>query len=245
MRVAEPLSRRLFLRSLVRATLLFSVGDGLLGATRARAELFSPASAVKPVSSFLRHYVMLVFTDRCTNCGQCVKSCRQANNLSDQGQRITILNTKTGRREAEPFDATAFLPLLCNQCSDPPCVRVCPTKASSQDGDSGLVSIDRRLCIGCRACMVVCPYMARYYDYAAKAVDGCDFCVQSRLQHGRPPACVEACPHQVLYHGDLRNAADPVVALVTENEGGLWLLRSEKGCRPNVLYVSTAKEKEG
>jgi len=238
MRATAPFNRRTFLRSLFQASFLFSFGQIPLVPKIARAELFSQVSTAGPASAFQHHYVMLVFPDRCTNCGQCNKACRQANNLSERGQRISILNPAKGKRPTQPFVSSSFLPAMCNQCSDPPCVKVCPTKASAQDSESGIVGIDRRLCIGCRACMVVCPYMARYYSYADKAVDGCDFCYQSRLRQGRKPACVEVCPQQVLFHGDLLQVDDPVVELVAKARNDLWLMRSEKGCRPNVMYVS-------
>ena len=246
MREAGPFSRRIFLRSLVRASILFSVGEITFAPSRVRADLFSLTGVTGGAAyPFPHQYVMLVFADRCTNCGACVESCRRVNNLSDRGQRITILNPTDGKVKEQPFSAASFLPMMCNQCTDPPCVRVCPTKASSQNSETGLVGIDRRLCIGCRACMVVCPYMARYYDYADKAVDGCDFCYQSRLKNGRQPACVEACPQRVLYHGDLLRTSDPVVETVEANKGALWLMRSEKGCRSNVMYVSKDRTKEG
>jgi len=238
MRATAPLNRRTFIRSLLRASFLFSLGEIPLVPAIARAELFSPVSAAAPASAFPHHYVMLVFAARCTNCGLCNKACRQANNLSERGQRISILNPATGKKPGQPFSSSSFLPAMCNQCSDPPCVKVCPTKASAQDAESGIVSIDRRLCIGCRACMVVCPYMARYYSYADKAVDGCDFCYQSRLRQGRKPACVEVCPREALFLGDLRQSGDPVVEMVEKARNDLWLMRSEKGCRPNVMYVA-------
>ena len=118
-------------------------------------------------------------------------------------------------------------------------------RQSDLRGLSGEAIRGPRQCVGCPTCMVVCPYMARYYDYEAKAVDGCDFCYQSRLKNGKQPACVEACPHKVLFHGDLLRPADPVVELMEGNKGALWLMRSEKGCRSNVLYVSNVRTKEG
>lgn len=92
--------------------------------------------------------------------------------------------------------------------------------------------------------MTVCPYMARYYDFDLNSVDACDFCNRSRLQKGNLPACVEDCPRSVLFFGDLQQEKDPIGGLMEEHRGSLWLMRAEKGCRPNLFYASVGAAAE-
>lgn len=234
-----------------RRTILFSSFSSVLAglflgqlasASQVWAELLNPMLVTGGTYPFDHHYMMAVFPDRCDNCGKCRQACRLANDLPDTGQRISILSRN---RPASPlFAKNNFLPAFCNQCTEPPCVRICPTKASLQDSKSGIVSIDRRLCVGCRACMTVCPYMARYYDYSVRAVDGCDFCAKTRINLGRQPACVEACPRQVLAFGDLKKDNDPFGELLERYRRTSYLLRTDKGTRPNVIYVTEAASED-
>ncbi len=229
-------SRRVFLGSSfasVAAGLFFSQ---LVNAGKVWAELFDPVPVNGPDPPFDHHYMMAVFPARCDNCGKCRQACRSENNLSENGQRISILSRN--QPASPPFTQNIFLPALCNQCTEPPCVSICPTKASMQDRRSGIVTIDRKLCVGCRACMMVCPYLARYYDSAVRAVDGCDFCVGTRLTAGRQPACVESCPRQVLAFGDLKKDGDPFRQLLEHYKGTSYFLRTDKGTRPNVVYIA-------
>lgn len=229
-------SRRVFIASSVSSTFAGLVLARLAFPGTVWAELFNPLPSLGLAHGFDHHYVMAVFPDRCDNCGECGRACRLENDLPETGRRISIL--PRNRPAVPPFAENKFLPALCNQCSEPPCVRICPTKASLQDQKSGIVSIDRKLCVGCRACMTVCPYMARYYDYADEAVDGCDFCVRTRLTAGLPPACVASCPRQALAFGDLKKHDDPFLKILGRYKGTSFLLRTDKGTRPNVIYIA-------
>lgn len=232
-------SRRVFLASSLSSTLAGLFLSQLAIPGEVWAGLFNSLPAIDRTHLFDHHYMMAVFPDRCDNCGECIRACRLENDLPEKARRISILS-RNGPATL-PFDQNKFLPLLCNQCSDPPCVRICPTKASMQDPKSGIVSIDRKLCVGCRACMTVCPYMARYYDYTTAAVDGCDFCYRTRLTSGRLPACVESCPRQVLAFGDMQKEGDPLRKVVERYRGISYLLRTDKGTRPNVIYIARAE----
>ncbi|MDH3900530.1 MAG: 4Fe-4S dicluster domain-containing protein, partial [Gammaproteobacteria bacterium] len=113
---------------------------------------------------------------------------------------------------------TQTLPLLCQHCEKPPCVDVCPTGASFRRED-GIVLVDKHICIGCRYCMMACPYKARSFiheslqdqkPYAPRGkgtVESCTFCVH-RVDNDRTPACVEACTaedHNAMVFGDMNN----------------------------------------
>ena len=119
---------------------------------------------------------------------------------------------------------THALPVMCQHCEHPPCVDVCPTGASFKR-DDGIVLVDRHICIGCRYCMMACPYKARSFVHheltdqnpdvprGKGCVEGCTMCVQ-RIDKGMLPACVEACAasgRNAILFGDL-NDPDSVIS---------------------------------
>ena len=108
--------------------------------------------------------------------------------------------------------------MLCQHCEHPPCVDVCPTGASFKRED-GIVLVDKHICIGCRYCMMACPYKARsfvheklqdqmpYSPRGKGTVESCTFCVH-RVDEGMTPACVEACSaedHNAMTFGDMND----------------------------------------
>ncbi|MDX9994201.1 MAG: 4Fe-4S dicluster domain-containing protein [Rhodocyclaceae bacterium] len=161
---------------------------------------------------------MLVDTTKCaTGCDACVSACNTENGINEtvkdvrQGsqwiRKIDLKDPKNGR--------THSLPMMCQHCAEPPCVDVCPTGASMKRAD-GIVLVDRHICIGCRYCMMACPYKARSLVHqplteqnpevprGQGCVESCTFCVQ-RVDKGMKPACVEACPEGAMLFGDLND----------------------------------------
>jgi len=139
--------------------------------------------------------------------------------------------------------------LLCNHCENPPCVRVCPTKATFKNKE-GLVIMDYHRCIGCRYCMAGCPYGARSFNFqdpepfikkmnllyphrTRGVVEKCTFCVE-RLAEGQLPACVEASKGALIF-GDVDDPTSPVAAAIRNN----FVIRRkpELGTSPNVYYI--------
>ena len=172
-----------------------------------------------PASGKIR-WGMLIDTTRCaTGCDACVRGCNQENGMSGQTsptdpqwiRKVTLKNPRTG------FGFS--LPVMCQHCEEPPCVDVCPTGASFKRAD-GIVLVDRHICIGCRYCMMACPYKARSFihqpvtDQLAEVprgqgcVEACSMCVQ-RIDAGlRTTACQEACNaegHKAIFFGDLKD----------------------------------------
>jgi len=146
---------------------------------------------------------------------------------------------------------TASYPLLCNHCTNPPCVRVCPTQATYKTED-GIVAMDYHRCIGCRFCMAGCPYGARSFNFidprkflpAATpnpvfptrmigVVEKCTFCSE-RLAAGKIPACVEASKGRILF-GDLEDASSNVRLALASN----FSIRRKPslGTQPGVYYL--------
>jgi Fe-S-cluster-containing dehydrogenase component len=141
--------------------------------------------------------------------------------------------------------------VLCNHCDNPPCVRVCPTKATFQRKD-GIVMMDYHRCIGCRYCMAGCPFGARslnwrdprpfiktklnreYPTRTRGVVEKCNFCAEL-LAKGKMPACVEACKNKELVFGDLEDPNSEVRELLRTN----FAIRRKPqlGTRPQVYYI--------
>lgn len=89
------------------------------------------------------------------------------------------------------------LPLQCRHCEEPPCLNVCPTKAITKEDVGEAVLIDQDFCIGCKSCILVCPFGAVALSSDEKAVLKCDLCIE-RTSIGQIPACVSSCPTHAL-----------------------------------------------
>ncbi|MGD8934928.1 MAG: 4Fe-4S dicluster domain-containing protein [Thiogranum sp.] len=180
----------------------------------------SARPADEPVTGKKR-WGILVDTNKCASgCNDCVTACEQENGWghsepeSNAEQKAHWIRTVDIRNKSTGFAKT--LPMMCQHCETPPCVDVCPTGASFRRAD-GIVLVDKHICIGCRYCMMACPYKARSFVHedlhdqkpwaprGKGTVESCTMCVQ-RVDKGRIPACVEACSaenHNALIFGDL------------------------------------------
>jgi Fe-S-cluster-containing dehydrogenase component len=142
------------------------------------------------------------------------------------------------RYQDAKVDKAFFVPKLCNQCSNPACVQVCPVGATYRTQD-GVVLVDDKRCIGCRYCVQACPYGARYFDEQRGVPDKCTWCYH-RITKGLQPACVDACPTGARVFGDMRDEASPISLFVRNNH--VQILKPETGSAPNVFYVGLDKE---
>jgi len=224
------LTRRSILETMGKisqASLLYSVFSPIMNC---HADVLGKGAPPSASHSYSVHFGMVVMPQNCIGCGDCVKACRETNNLSAGNNRLTVYQRSQDGK-------ASYLPVMCNQCDHPPCVDVCPTRATYVNKDNGLVLINSRLCIGCRACILACPYQARYYNESKQAADGCDFCFATHLQqHKTIPACVEACRYNVFSFGNLDDKTTAVVQNLTK--GNVQRLRPDKGTRPNVFYTA-------
>ena len=193
-----------------------------------------PESGKYPYSP---HYSMVIRERFCVDCELCKEACVATNDVPAYGFRTTILEKR--REIVGGGYETIFMPVLCNQCNRPPCVRVCPTTATWKDEKTGIVVMNPDRCIGCKTCMAACPYNARYFKEETRAVDKCNFCWDTRLSKGETTtACAEACPADVRVFGDLADPNSRVFALVRAPETIVWVLRPEAGALPNVFYTN-------
>jgi Fe-S-cluster-containing dehydrogenase component len=141
--------------------------------------------------------------------------------------------------------------LLCNHCDNPPCTRVCPTQATWKRDSDGIVMMDWHRCIGCRYCVVACPYGSRSFNFTDPrphieettieyptrmrgVVEKCTFC-EERLAKGLQPACVEACDNDEIVFGDLNDPHSKVRRLLSE----FMAIRRKPGLgtQPEVYYI--------
>lgn len=166
---------------------------------------------------------VLIDVGRCIGCRGCVAACKEAHGLPPgdadtelSAGALTALRDVTGvtpratsaaalapRAEAAPAPEPQALHVrrLCLHCLDPSCASVCPVGALSKSAE-GPVTYDAARCLGCRYCMLACPFGVPRYEWrvAAPMVRKCDLCAQRRAR-GQPPACVEICPAEATQWG--------------------------------------------
>jgi DMSO reductase iron-sulfur subunit len=140
---------------------------------------------------------------RCSGCMACVVACMDQNDLSAEGPSYrSVIHLEKGRY---PQAMLSFVSLACFHCGDAPCLKVCPMSAISSEPERGLVLVNDNLCIGCRACAMVCPYGAPQFRPGQKMTK-CDFC-EKRVSQGLEPACVRTCTTRALGYGPLETLA--------------------------------------
>lgn len=228
---ADPGRRQFFTQAAGLAATAVAVGAAPVGVAVGVAVA---APRTTPVTN-IKRWGMLIDTDKCADgCTACVDACEHENGLDLQipPEGLRPLKWENQRsvwiRKVKLRDnlsgRVTNLPLMCQHCEHPPCVSVCPTGASFKRAD-GIVMVDRHLCIGCRYCIMACPYKARSFVHEQVArkltraprgkgcVESCNLCVH-RLDNGEhTTACAEACRqagHRAILFGDLNAPHGPL-----------------------------------
>jgi Fe-S-cluster-containing dehydrogenase component len=142
------------------------------------------------------------------------------------------------RYQDEKVDKAFFVPKICNHCTHPACVQVCPVGATFRAED-GTVLIDHDYCIGCRYCVQACPYGARFFDEEEGVSDKCTWCYH-RITKGLQPACVEVCPTNARVFGNLNDESSPISEFMRDNQ--VQVLKPESGNGPMCFYVGLDKD---
>ena len=203
----------------------------------------------QPVSSKNRWGLLIDVSKCATGCNDCVTACNTENGISGMGRpetdpqwirKVKLTDKQTGHVQSLPF--------MCQHCETPPCVDVCPTGASMKRED-GVVLVDKHICIGCRYCMMACPYKARsfvhepiheqIYPRGKGTVESCTLCVQ-RIDDPNGPretACTEACNasgHKAMWFGDL-NDPESEISKRLKQYGGVQI-RADLELNTGVRY---------
>ncbi len=181
-------------------------------------------------------YVMVIDQSRCVACMACVVACKRENDVPAEHFRTRVVEMVRGEF---PRLRSEMRSELCNHCDHAPCVSICPTGASHKQKD-GTVQIDRKKCVGCKACITACPYDVRYIHPEHGWADKCSFC-QQRLAEGKEPACVATCIGRSRMFGDLDDPNSEVSQLLRDNSSRV--LKPEVGTRPNVYYINQVPRK--
>ena len=201
----------------------------------------------EPVTNKVR-WGMLIDASKCADgCTDCVTACHTENGVQSGPletdphwiRKVELQDLQTGRQQS--------LPVPCQHCEEPPCVDVCPTGASFKRAD-GIVLVDRHTCIGCRYCMMACPYKARSFIHETLTdqnpdvprgkgcVESCTMCVH-RVDRGQKPACVEACSaagHEAILFGDLNDANSEIAKRIKSK--ATVQLRADLALNPGIRY---------
>lgn len=199
------------------------------------------------------NYGMGVDVSSCIGCGRCVNACTIENEVphephftntwieryvikADGEVLVDSPNAGMDGFSAEGNETgifkTFFVPKLCNQCEEAPCVQVCPVGATFTTED-GVVLVDDDYCLGCRYCIQACPYGARYLDPDKHVAAKCTFCYH-RLVDGLVPVCVEVCPTGARVFGELTDQPTPLDRFLRFNT--IQVLKPHLNTKPKVFY---------
>ena len=212
----------------------------------------------------MAHLGMVIDYKNCVGCTACAVSCKVENDVP-QGIWWNRIMTEGGKSYNTPSGTHPmggevsglkmdYLPVACQHCENPACVKVCPVGATYKDEKTGVVRQDYEKCIGCRMCMAACPYTGvRSFNWAEPAyyvdhtvgdaavpvhqkhtVEKCTMCWH-RLAQGLKPTCVEHCTARIRYFGDFDDPESEVSKLIATRQ--YRQLLPEKGTRPSVYYL--------
>lgn len=187
------------------------------------------------MSKTAKKWGMVIDLRKCIGCHSCSVACKTENEVPPAVFRSWV---KLMDKGVYPNARSLSLPVLCNNCENAVCVKVCPVKASYKR-DDGIVMVDPHKCVGCKYCMAACPYQVRHLNPIRRYVQKCSFCYQ-RVDAGLMPACVETCPAKARVFGDLNDPTSEIVKLLVENPTSV--LKPESGTKPNVFYIALDKD---
>ena len=151
----------------------------------------------------MAHYAIATDLNRCVACMACNAACKMVNNvpIGSFWNKVLRIGPSAGLEGGDkPGRDFYYLPVQCQHCKDPECVKVCPTEASHVLPD-GTVQIDKAKCIGCQFCAMACPYGVRYLNEEERVVEKCTLCEQ-QIAQGDLPQCVKNCVGMAKWFGD-------------------------------------------
>jgi len=212
------LSRRDFLKLCGASAAMLGVGATVAPPAPTTPKASAPV-APRKVSG------VLIDTTKCIGCKSCQSACKQANGLPTDDRPVALsvttltivdfrnISTNPQKPEIKPVKRQ------CMHCEEPACVSACPVGALVKQ-ESGCVTYDETICIGCRYCMVACPFGVPKYNWDS-ANPRINKCAQNCMANGKrdKPACVAACPQQALTYGDREELLTIARSRIRENPG--------------------------
>ncbi|MBI5308653.1 MAG: 4Fe-4S dicluster domain-containing protein [Planctomycetes bacterium] len=272
----KPLSRRSFMKaSALGALLIGGTSTAMLPLRKFKNDIEKEVKErygvdadvqdPKPIPDVQFAYALNI--SRCVGCRRCVHACVEENNQSrdPEIQYIRVLEMPEGTLDVEksnhyyepdkvPVKGKYYLPVQCQQCENPACVKACPVGATWKDKD-GIVVIDYDWCIGCRYCEAACPYWARRFNFSEPKIpkeqinpemaylgnrirkkgvmEKCTFCL-GRTRKGLMPKCAEACPAGARQFGNLLDPDSVIRHILREKR--VYVLKEDVGTRPKFYY---------
>jgi Fe-S-cluster-containing dehydrogenase component/formate-dependent nitrite reductase membrane component NrfD len=179
----------------------------------------------------MANYGFAIDLRKCIGCHACTIACKAEHQIPVGVNRCWV---KTVEKGTFPDTRRFFFPVLCNQCDEAPCARICPTNALFKRRD-GIVDLHGDSCIGCRACMVACPYDQLFIDPNTHTAEKCNFCA-NRVENELLPACVSVCPTECRIFGDLDDPTSEVAKIALRE--AITVRKPEKGTLPKVIYIA-------
>jgi dimethyl sulfoxide reductase iron-sulfur subunit len=257
----ESVSRRHLLKMM--GLLGASSAATMVGLTRVTDVLAESPPETHGSGDLAAHqWFTLIDLRQCDGCEKCTQACQKEHYLPEDVTWLKVYKMKDAGSGTE-----YFMPRVCMQCENAPCVKVCPVTASFKSPD-GITLVDQNKCIGCRMCMAACPYEARSFNWGDPpktpatldkprpewpvpqqrgTVGKCVACVHN-LRVGKLPACVEVCDMEALYVGDFN--ADLITNGRRTKKWSEFIktnhvvrFKEELNTRPRVYYVLGHGEK--
>lgn len=200
---------------------------------------------------------MVIDLSRCVGCYTCANACKMSNNVPMGMLWNRVLtdgsDVMDGADGTYPNLTRTYVPLACQHCENPACLKVCPTSATYKD-EKGRVEIHYDRCIGCRFCMAACPYNARVFNWSEPdhdpdfqtgykdvpirprgVMEKCTLCKERcDADPDAQPMCVECCPASARVYGDLDDPNSEISKIVKATDA--FNLLEGKGTRPQVYY---------
>lgn len=187
----------------------------------------------------MTRYGMLINTKKCVGCYACRMACQMINKLEPEEAFISYKEIEQG---TYPSVYAETVPVQCMHCENAPCQQVCPTHATYTT-ESGVVLVDEEKCIGCKYCMMACPYGVRSWSPSEHVVEKCTLCGQL-TSVGEEPKCVAACCASARFYGDLDDPnSDASKALAAAGADSVHRLK-DVGNGPQTAYILSAKYAE-
>jgi carbon-monoxide dehydrogenase iron sulfur subunit len=140
---------------------------------------------------------IVVDIKKCLACKSCEIACALAHSKSKEIEKAVTESPRPQRMVTVEAAGEFSVPIQCRHCEDALCIEICPTGAIQRENEQSPVLINKEMCIGCKLCVLICPFGVLQIGRQGRAIVKCDMCYE-RAKEGKLPMCVEACPTKAL-----------------------------------------------